>query len=77
MVHGQAEAELCRVQGDEVVVAFGPPAAGQIAAELVRRPLLGMRPDPAPHSRSTSFAAYARSLAAVHADGHPSLMPSW
>ena len=43
----QATVELCRVEMQEVVVAFFPPARCKIDTEAAHCPLLGVRADPA------------------------------
>src|SRR5688500_15806273 len=45
----QAKAKLCRLETDEVAVAFGPPTGCEVITEAAHRPLLGVRPDPRPH----------------------------
>jgi len=42
----KAEAELRRVEIDQVAVAPCPPARGEVLTEAMQRPLLGFRPDP-------------------------------
>ena len=50
----QAKAELRRIEGDEIAVALGPPARGEVIAQGAQRPLLGLRPDPRPHRHSAA-----------------------
>src|SRR5580692_1004773 len=50
----QAKAELRGIESDEVAVAFGPPAAGQVSTEVAHRPLLGLRSDSGPHRYSAT-----------------------
>jgi hypothetical protein len=44
----QTLAKLCRVEVNEVAVAFGPPAGCEVITEAVHCPLLGVRPDSGP-----------------------------
>jgi hypothetical protein len=44
----QTLAKLCRVEINEVAVAFGPPAGCEVITEAVHCPLLGVRPDSGP-----------------------------
>src|SRR4249919_2730538 len=50
----QAKAELCRLEIDEVAVAFSPPTRREVIAEAVHCPLLGVRPDFGPHRYSST-----------------------
>ena len=51
----QAEVDLCRVERDEVAVAFCPPARGRVVTEAAHRPLLDLRPDPGPHRHAPAY----------------------
>ncbi len=50
----KAKAEVGRVETDEVTVAVGPPARGEVVAKAAHRPLLGFRPDFGPHRQSAA-----------------------
>src|SRR5436190_11822161 len=52
----QAKAKLCRVEIDEVAVAFGPPTRCEVITEAAHCPLLGVRPDAGPHRYSATDA---------------------
>jgi hypothetical protein len=45
----EASAKLCRLEIDEVAVAFGPPTSCEVITEAAHCPLLGVRPDSGPH----------------------------
>ena len=50
----QASAKLCLLEIDEVAVAFGPPAGGEVITEAAHCPLLGVRPDSGPYRYSAA-----------------------
>ena len=50
----QAKAKLCRVEIEEVAVAFGPPTGCEVITEAAHCPLLGVRPDAGPDRYSAT-----------------------
>src|ERR1022692_238885 len=50
----QASAKLCRLEIDEVAVAFSPPTGCEVITEAVHCPLLGVRPDSGPDRYSAA-----------------------
>src|SRR5215470_19614613 len=47
----QAGAEVGRIEAHELLVALDPPSRGEVGSQGPHRPVLGRRPDPAPHRR--------------------------
>src|SRR5436190_3759857 len=50
----QAKAKLCRLEIEEVAVAFDPPTRCEVITEAAHCPLLGVRPDAGPHRYSAT-----------------------
>jgi hypothetical protein len=50
----QAKAKLCRLEIEEVAVAFDPPTRCEVITEAAHCPLLGVRPDAGPHGYSAT-----------------------
>jgi hypothetical protein len=50
----QAKANLCRLEIEEVTVAFEPPTSCKVITEAAHCPLLGFPPDCGPHRYSAT-----------------------
>src|SRR5438128_2298325 len=50
----QAKAKLCRLEMEEVAVAFDPATRCEVITEATHCPLLGLRPDAGPHRCSAT-----------------------
>src|SRR5438552_16312578 len=51
----QAKAKVCRLEIDEVAVTFGPPTGCEVVTEAAHCPLLGVRPNAAPHRYPATY----------------------